>query len=508
MILENIINISILTEWGVLPEYNYDYIGPHPMCFVPAFPGLPWNLVFTVGQTPHLRGSIIYIELLVHGQKFGHGKLINRRFPGTRDGYLPSKGEKLRSYFPSWTSHQKKEDKWNVEDFETPKWIIEVRVWQCIIEHTLKRRPLSSATVRNAGENAGLTPSGIFNKNTLVQVVEKRGYLLGHLTWFYRLPEFFYGSKLCNGPSVPLSEQGSSSGETEVEPSVEPPDYHYGPSFSKERFVGPVDPPDGILKNLEDPIPVGWEIRKPHGGHTYFVDHNSGQTTWIDPREKVVLPPPEKASEATLEGIRKQYADQQINYAPNRLLPETLPPHTGANEHWMVELLAVLSAEVQRYQIGYNVMEITLRRYANGCIESWGMTPDNPGFLQMNREVLLDNKQLEYHRCLDWLSGVPVSLLERVVMVEEYAVKEVLHHGVPERDAAEDELGSERRRNDSYLHIEDEGQTEGDAPPNRAVDVGDGGVGVNDEMDSEEGKRRGKETEDAKSGKNGTPEIS
>ncbi|KAG0125618.1 hypothetical protein HOY82DRAFT_616352 [Tuber indicum] len=507
MILENIINVSILTEWGVLPEYNYTYIGSCPTCFVPAFPGLPWNLVFTVGQTPHIRGSIIYLELSVHGQKFGHGKLINQRFPETQGGYLPSTGEKLRFYFPSWASHQKREDKWIAEDFETPEWIIEVKVWQCIIEHELKR-PLSSATARNTRENAGLTPSMIFDKNTLVGVVEKRGDLLGHMTWFYKLPEFFYGSKLCNGPSVPLSEEDDSGSEAEVELSVEPPDYYYGPSFTKERIVEPVNPPNQILKNLEDPLPVGWEIRKQHRGRAYFVDHNSGQTTWIDPREKVVLPPPEKASEATLDGIRKQYADQQINYVPNRLLPETLPPHTSANESWMVELLAILSSEVQRYQIGYNAMEITLRLYANGCIEGWDMTPDNPGFLQVNRGVLLDNKQLEYRRCLDWLSEVPVSLLERVVMVKEYTVKEVLHHGIPERDVAEeDEPGSEGRRNDSFLLIEDDQQTEEGVLLNRAMDVGDGGVGVNDEMNSEEEKRMEKETEDAGSRVGGALEI-
>lgn len=34
----------------------------------------------------------------------------------------------------------------------------------------------------------------------------------------------------------------------------------------------------------EDPLPVGWEMRINEQGVRYFVDHNTRQTTFLDPR--------------------------------------------------------------------------------------------------------------------------------------------------------------------------------------------------------------------------------
>ena len=36
------------------------------------------------------------------------------------------------------------------------------------------------------------------------------------------------------------------------------------------------------------PLPPGWQMFKDFDGKTFFVDHNTKQTTWIDPRDRLV----------------------------------------------------------------------------------------------------------------------------------------------------------------------------------------------------------------------------
>ena len=33
------------------------------------------------------------------------------------------------------------------------------------------------------------------------------------------------------------------------------------------------------------PLPSGWEARNTDDGRTFFIDHNTQQTTWDDPRQ-------------------------------------------------------------------------------------------------------------------------------------------------------------------------------------------------------------------------------
>jgi len=40
---------------------------------------------------------------------------------------------------------------------------------------------------------------------------------------------------------------------------------------------------------LERRLPAGWEARKDPEGRTYFIDHNTRQTTWLPPKRKLVL---------------------------------------------------------------------------------------------------------------------------------------------------------------------------------------------------------------------------
>ncbi|KAI8720225.1 hypothetical protein NCS52_00467500 [Fusarium sp. LHS14.1] len=58
-----------------------------------------------------------------------------------------------------------------------------------------------------------------------------------------------------------------------------------------------------VAKTLNmGPLPAGWELRlEEKSGRIYFVDHNSGTTTWDDPREKS----DEKKSQPVSEGRKK-----------------------------------------------------------------------------------------------------------------------------------------------------------------------------------------------------------
>lgn len=40
----------------------------------------------------------------------------------------------------------------------------------------------------------------------------------------------------------------------------------------------------------EVPLPEGWDVEKDVDGKPFFIDHNTQQTTWVDPRDRYVTP--------------------------------------------------------------------------------------------------------------------------------------------------------------------------------------------------------------------------
>ena len=36
----------------------------------------------------------------------------------------------------------------------------------------------------------------------------------------------------------------------------------------------------------EIPLPAGWEVDTDYDGRTFFIDHTTKQTTWVDPRDR------------------------------------------------------------------------------------------------------------------------------------------------------------------------------------------------------------------------------
>uniref|UniRef100_A0A3Q4GV90 WW domain-containing protein n=1 Tax=Neolamprologus brichardi TaxID=32507 RepID=A0A3Q4GV90_NEOBR len=42
-------------------------------------------------------------------------------------------------------------------------------------------------------------------------------------------------------------------------------------------------------ESSELPLPAGWEEARDYDGRVFFIDHNTRQTSWIDPRDRYFL---------------------------------------------------------------------------------------------------------------------------------------------------------------------------------------------------------------------------
>ncbi|XP_029460219.1 protein WWC3 [Rhinatrema bivittatum] len=49
-------------------------------------------------------------------------------------------------------------------------------------------------------------------------------------------------------------------------------------------------PPGGRRENSELPLPAGWEEARDYDGRPFYIDHNTRQTSWIDPRDRITKP--------------------------------------------------------------------------------------------------------------------------------------------------------------------------------------------------------------------------
>lgn len=61
-----------------------------------------------------------------------------------------------------------------------------------------------------------------------------------------------------------------------------------------ERGSSPLTIPDAMpwlsggkrRESSELPLPAGWEEARDYDGRVFFIDHNTRQTSWIDPRDR------------------------------------------------------------------------------------------------------------------------------------------------------------------------------------------------------------------------------
>ena len=80
------------------------------------------------------------------------------------------------------------------------------------------------------------------------------------------------------------------------------------------------------FEDAQGRLPAGWERREDHLGRTYYVDHNTRQTTWIRPNASV-----SEADQRTALAVQTQ---QERTRHQNRMLPED---RTGANSPTLSE---------------------------------------------------------------------------------------------------------------------------------------------------------------------------
>ncbi|KAK7732802.1 hypothetical protein SLS57_000745 [Botryosphaeria dothidea] len=142
-----------------------------------------------------------------------------------------------------------------------------------------------------------------------------------------------------NNPATPLSAGPSNSLHPDMFPGSRP-----GAAAAAAAGARPNQPtalgaqPNGAPSNtqrntgysaFEDAqgrLPAGWERREDHLGRTYYVDHNTRQTTWIRPAANV--------NEAQQRTQMEAQTQQERTRHQNRMLPED---RTGANSPTLSE---------------------------------------------------------------------------------------------------------------------------------------------------------------------------
>ncbi|KAL5472713.1 hypothetical protein PMIN07_000552 [Paraphaeosphaeria minitans] len=118
-------------------------------------------------------------------------------------------------------------------------------------------------------------------------------------------------------PSQPPSQRLSQP--TPLPPPAAPPSMNGAPAPAQNRGYSAFEDSQGRL-------PPGWERREDHLGRTYYVDHNTRQTTWIRPGAGF-----NEADNRTQMAAQTQ---QERTRHQNRMLPED---RTGANSPTLSE---------------------------------------------------------------------------------------------------------------------------------------------------------------------------
>ncbi|KAF1955590.1 putative E3 ubiquitin-protein ligase hula [Byssothecium circinans] len=129
-------------------------------------------------------------------------------------------------------------------------------------------------------------------------------------------PDMFPGSRPQMG-SQPPSQRLSQTGPGGAPPSAPPP----GAPPAGSRGGG-----YSAFEDAQGRLPGGWERREDHLGRTYYVDHNTRQTTWIRPGASF-----NEADNRTQMAAQTQ---QERTRHQNRMLPED---RTGANSPTLSE---------------------------------------------------------------------------------------------------------------------------------------------------------------------------
>ncbi|KAL6085227.1 hypothetical protein STEG23_036905, partial [Scotinomys teguina] len=68
-----------------------------------------------------------------------------------------------------------------------------------------------------------------------------------------------------------------------AQPQREPP---APPVVVSAPSVPSVPPQPRARESSELPLPAGWEEARDYDGRVFYIDHNTRQTSWIDPRDR------------------------------------------------------------------------------------------------------------------------------------------------------------------------------------------------------------------------------
>ena len=102
------------------------------------------------------------------------------------------------------------------------------------------------------------------------------------------------------------------------------------------------------MQGAPQPLPPGWEARATDDGTPFFIDHNTQQTTWDDPRSAPAAPATSPAADAAARAIT--VAVDACELVPNG----AVLPLTGAD---IAELTAALGQQLRLAEVGWEVMD-------------------------------------------------------------------------------------------------------------------------------------------------------
>ncbi|OJD29930.1 e3 ubiquitin-protein ligase hula [Diplodia corticola] len=147
------------------------------------------------------------------------------------------------------------------------------------------------------------------------------------------------GLPASNNPTTPLSAGPSNSLHPDMFPGSRPGASAAAAAARPNQPAPPGGPPNGTgagnaqrnagfsaFEDAQGRLPAGWERREDHLGRTYYVDHNTRQTTWIRPASNV--------NEAQQRTQLEAQTQQERTRHQNRMLPED---RTGANSPTLSE---------------------------------------------------------------------------------------------------------------------------------------------------------------------------
>lgn len=84
-------------------------------------------------------------------------------------------------------------------------------------------------------------------------------------------------------------------------------------------------------ESSELPLPAGWEEARDYDGRVFYIDHNTRQTSWIDPRDRSERLGKRLPLEAQAIGVLGAHSSPPLPFLPGAPSPDpALDSHSGA----------------------------------------------------------------------------------------------------------------------------------------------------------------------------------